>query len=82
MSKSKTFLFNPTEKDFRFQYDIKGDRNPKGYVIHALEGEEFSKKLIDHAEKHLITHVMNTRDLNPLLPQHKKDIMKEIHMKI
>ena len=82
MSKSKTFLFNPTEVDFVFQYDIKGDRNPKGFTIHALEGEEFSKKLINHAEKHLITHVMNDRDLNPLLPEHREDILKEIHMEI
>ena len=83
MSKSKkVFLFNPTDTDFAFQYDVKGDRNPKGFVIHALEDASFSPALAKHAEKHLIIHVVNVRDLNPLIEQHRLDIKEEIHMKV
>lgn len=66
-------LFNPTSKDFSYKYD------QDTYTALALDTVQVPIPISKVIEKHLITHVLNVRDLSHKQSNRDK-VAKEVEM--
>lgn len=74
----KKILFNPLKRDFSVNYDINGNGKPLTFTARSMTITRFDEPIYDHVKKHLITEILNERELNPTIPKNTEDIIKEI----
>jgi hypothetical protein len=73
----KLSLYNPMTKDFTVVYDSKGE-NPTTLTAKSLEISEFDYLMGVFVRDNLFNAVMNDRQLNPILPKNREDVMDMI----
>ena len=73
----KIGLFNPLVEDFSVDYDKYGE-NPRTFIIRSQEIAYFPYNIGQFIKENLFNAVMNARELNPILPKNKEEIMAEI----
>lgn len=75
-AEKKIRLYNPDTEDFNVKYD------QKTYTIKSLDSEEFKYRIALHITKHLVNHLINKRQMGYINPDQRKELEKEVEMKI
>lgn len=75
-------IFNPLNSDFSVEYDINGDSHPETFTANAMAISYFDEGVWEHVRKHLVDHIMNVRELNPLIAKNRKDIINEVDVEL
>jgi len=73
-NKKMVFVFNPSNKDFKFKFD------GKEYDVPSRDFKEFPLHIANHAKKHLVNYLINTRDIGIISPEQRAELLKEIEV--
>lgn len=75
------YLFNPLDEDISVTKFIE-DNTKVNYLIPALEMVTYPKYIADILKKHMVDAIINKRELGYLNNEQRREIEKEVEVKI
>lgn len=76
----KVGIYNPLASSFSTTYDVLGTGKPETFTIEPYTVGEFEPVVAEHVRKHLITEIINYRDINPLYTEEVAEISAETYL--
>lgn len=78
----KVKIFNPDTEEFKWNYDINGDRSPVEFVMPPLKISEFVEPVAKHLKKHLAETLVWKRGIKTNYDDEYNKILKEIEVNL
>lgn len=75
-------LFNPLDEDFTVTYDIYENKQPETYVAKSKEISTFPTTIAQHIKKHLLSKLVEERELGYVTPELHQELLEEIEVQL